>query len=391
MPQFAPLSPPQRVLLGPGPSEIAPSVLRALSKPTVGHLDPEMLAAMDEVRSMLRLVYGTRNEWTLAVSGTGTSGMESTLVNLLRPGDEVLVGIVGYFGKRLVDIAERCGAKVTVHEGEWGRPLDLDDLRAAAGGRKYRLVAVVHSETSTGVLQELEGFRALADELGAMLLVDAVTSLGCVPLEVDALGIDAVYSCSQKGLSCTPGLSPVSFSETAREAASGREDRAASFYLDANLLMDYWSGRRGYHHTASSNLFYGLHEALRLVLEEGLERRHARHVVHGRALAAGLEAMGLELVVPAADRLPQLTAVRIPDGVEDAKVRKRLLADFDLEIGGGLGPFAGQVWRIGLMGAGSTKKNVVLCLAALRAALVQEGFRAGDDGVEAAQAALAAS
>lgn len=384
----APLDVPARVLLGPGPSDVAPSVLSALGKPTLGHLDPLVLRAMDELAGMLRALYRTANEWTFATSGTGTSGMEATLVNLLRPGERALVGVHGYFGRRLVDIARRCGADVTAVEAEWGRPLDVAALRRAAGGRAHALVCVVHAETSTGVLQDLRPLRALADELGALLLVDAVTSLGCVPLEVDGWGVDAVYSCSQKGLSCTPGLAPVSFSERAREKALA-DGPVRSFYLDAELLMGYWGGPRGYHHTASSNLYYALHEAARLALEEGLEPRWERHARLGRALVQGLEAMGLEPLVRPEHRLPQLTAVRIPDGVDDGRVRKRLLERYGLEIGGGLGPLKGRLWRIGLMGCGATPRNVTLCLAALGECLSAEGWRPAGNGAEVAAAALA--
>jgi len=383
----APLTLPQRVLLGPGPSDVAPSVLNALSKPTLGHLDPLVLRSMDELREMLRALYRTAHEWTFATSGTGTSGMEATLVNLVRPGERVLVAVQGYFGQRLVEIARRCGAEVIAVEGEWGRPADVDALRKAAGA-SCALVCVVHAETSTGVLQDLRPLRQLADELGALLLVDAVTSLGCVPLEVDAWGVDAVYSCSQKGLSCTSGLAPVSFSERAVERIRSRPTAVPSFYLDAGLLMDYWGGPRGYHHTASSNLYAALHEAVRLALEEGLEARWERHRRMGAALVHGLEAMGLEVVAPAQHRLPQLTAVRIPAGVQDVPVRKRLLEEFGIEIGGGLGPLKGQVWRIGLMGAGATRRNVALGLTALAGALAAEGFRPGADGAAAALEAL---
>lgn len=365
----APLLVPQRVLLGPGPSDVAPSVLSALSKPTLGHLDPLVLRAMDELSAMLRALYRTQNEWTFATSGTGTSGMEACLANLIRPGDAVLVCAHGYFGLRLAEIARRCGAEVTLVEGEWGRPSDVERARRAAGGGRFALVCAVHAETSTGVLQDLAPLRALADELGALFLVDAVTSLGCVPLEVDAWGIDAIYSCSQKGMSCTPGLSPVSFSPRAVERIRERASTSATFYLDANLLMGYWGGPRGYHHTASSNLYYALHEAARLALEEGLEARWERHARLGAELAQGLESLGLELGVEAAHRLPQLTVVEIPEGVDDASVRSALLERFGIEIGGGLGAFKGKVWRIGLMGAGATSRNVALVLAALRAVL----------------------
>ncbi|HVS19863.1 MAG TPA: alanine--glyoxylate aminotransferase family protein [Planctomycetota bacterium] len=367
----APLDVPQRVLLGPGPSDVAPAVLSALAKPTLGHLDPLVLRAMDELADMLRRLYRTQNAWTLATSGTGTSGMEACLANLVRSGDRVLVCVHGYFGLRLAEIARRSGADVTVVEGEWGRPSDLDRAREAARGGRFDLLCAVHAETSTGVLQDLTPLRALADELGALLVVDAVTSLGCVPLELDAWGVDAVYSCSQKGLSCTPGLSPVSFSPRAVERIRKRADTSPTFYLDANLLMGYWAGPRGYHHTASSNLYCALHEAARLALEEGLEARWQRHARLGAELATGLEALGLKLCVDAAHRLPQLTVVEIPEGVDDATVRGALLERFGIEIGGGLGAFKGRVWRIGLMGSGATPRNVALVLAALRAVLAR--------------------
>jgi len=364
-----PLDVPRRALLGPGPSDVAPSVLAALAKPTLGHLDPRVLAAMDELARMLRALFRTSNEWTFATSGTGTSGMEACLANLIRRGDRVLVCAHGYFGLRLAEIARRVGAEVTVVEGEWGRPSDVERARAAAGGRPFALVCAVHAETSTGVLQDLPPLRALADELGALLLVDAVTSLGCVPLEVDAWGIDAVYSCSQKGLSCTPGLAPVSFSPRAVARIRERAATSPTFYLDAGLLMEYWGGARGYHHTASSNLFCALHEAARLALSEGLEARWERHRRLGTELAAGLSTLGLELAVEAAHRLPQLTVVRIPAGVDDLDVRRALLEHHGIEIGGGLGAFKGKVWRIGLMGAGASQANLSLVLSALREVL----------------------
>jgi alanine-glyoxylate transaminase/serine-glyoxylate transaminase/serine-pyruvate transaminase len=362
----APLDVPQRVLLGPGPSDVAPSVLAALSKPTLGHLDPLVLRAMDELAHMLRALFQTSNEWTLATSGTGTSGMEACLSNLIRPGDAVLVLAHGYFGLRMAEIARRCGAEVTVVAGAWGRPSDLEQARAIAAGRRFDLLCAVHAETSTGVLQDLREVRALADSLGALLVVDAVTSLGCVPLSVDAWGIDAVYSCSQKGLSCTPGLSPLSFSPRAVERIRARASTSSTFYLDANLLMGYWSGPRGYHHTASSNLYCALHEAARLALVEGLEARWERHARLGAELARGLGELGLELVVEPAHRLPQLTVVRIPAGVDDLQVRRTLLERYGIEIGGGLGDLKGKVWRLGLMGAGASPRNVALVLAALR-------------------------
>jgi alanine-glyoxylate transaminase/serine-glyoxylate transaminase/serine-pyruvate transaminase len=380
------LNVPQRALLGPGPSDVAPSVMSALARPTLGHLDPLVLRALQELSAMLRELFRTRNEWTCAVSGTGTAAMEAALVNLIRPGERALVAVGGYFGQRSAEIARRCGAEVVAVEHEWGRPADVQALRRAAGGR-CDLLCVVHAETSTGVLQDLRPIKALADELGALLAVDAVTSLGCVPLELDAWGIDAVWSCSQKGLSCTSGISPVSFSARAAEKIRSRKD-PRSFYFDAGLLMSYWSAPNGYHHTASSNLILALHEAARLALEEGLEARWERHRRMGAALARGLEAIGIELVAPEECRLPQLTALRIPAGVDDLRVRKRLLEEYGVEIGGGLGPLKGKAWRIGLMGAGATRRNVILALSALSGALASEGWKPPADGAAAALRAL---
>ncbi|HVS08722.1 MAG TPA: aminotransferase class V-fold PLP-dependent enzyme [Planctomycetota bacterium] len=388
---YAALAPPRRVLLGPGPSEVEPSVQSALSLPTLGHLDPWLLAAMDEIRAMLREALGTSSDWTLAASGTGTSGMEAVLANVLEPGDSILVGACGYFGARIAEIAERHGARVTLAEGEWGRALDPERVRAAAAGKRYDALALVHAETSTGILQDLAPFRELAGELGALLLVDAVTSLACVPLDCDSMGIDGLWSCTQKGLSCASGLAPLTLGERARRKVAGRARRPSAWYLDLELLMRYWGGEHAYHHTISSNLLYGLHEALRLVLEEGLEPRFARHRRHGRALASGLEAMGLELLAPEAERMPQLAAVRVPAGLDESRVRRRLLDEHGIEIGGGLGPLKGRLWRIGLMGAGSTPRNVLLALAALLSALAAEGFKPRGDPLEAAGAALAAA
>ena len=381
-----PLSPPSRVLLGPGPSDVAPSVLRALAKPTVGHLDPYFLTVMDELRAMLRQVFGARGELTIPMSGTGSAGMETCFANLIEPGDEVVVGVNGVFGTRMVDVAERCGAKVTAVEGEWGRALDPDRIRQATRGRKAKLLALVHAETSTGVLQDPRPLRAVADELGAMLLLDCVTSLGGIAVELDAWGVDAAYSGTQKCLSCPPGLSPISFSAHAQEALRARSRKVQSWYLDLALISSYWGSERAYHHTAPINMLYALHEALRLALEEGLEARERRHRLNARALVAGLEAMGLEPRVPEAERLPPLTAVAVPDGVDDARARRFLIERFGLEIGGGLGPMKGNTWRIGLMGAGSTRRNVTLCLAALAAALGEQGHAAKDDPLAAAAA-----
>ncbi len=369
-----PLEHPGRLLLGPGPSEVAPSVLAMLGRPTVGHLDPWLLGAMQELREMLRALWCTTSDWTFATSGTGTSAMEAALVNLIRPGERVLVGVHGYFGQRTAEIARRSGAEVVAVEGEWGRPTDPDRLREAAGGRRFALVCVVHAETSTGVLQDLRPLRGLCDELGALLLVDAVTSLGCVELRLDAWGLDAAWSCSQKGLSCAPGLAPLSFGSRAVERMSASRSAVRSFYLDVPLLMAYWGDPHGYHHTASSNLLCALHEAVRLALEEGLEARWERHRRVGAALCAGLEGLGLELLVPPEHRLPQLAAVRVPEGVDDARLRRRLLIEQGIEIGGGLGPLKGRLWRIGLMGCGASGENVARCLEAMAAALSAEGF-----------------
>ena len=384
----SPVCPPHRTLLGPGPSDVPASVRAALAAPTVGHLDPAFLAIMDEIRGMLRRVFRTENELTLPMSGTGSAGMETVLVNLIEPGDPVLVGSCGVFGTRLAEVARRAGAEVTVVEGEWGRALDPDQLRAAAAGRGFRLVAAVHAETSTGICQPIPPLRQVADDLGALLVVDCVTSLGGIPLEVDGWGIDAAYSGTQKCLSCPPGLAPVTLSERARERIRARHHPVQSWYLDLSLVGNYWGTQRTYHHTAPINQLYGLHEALRLVLAEGLEARFVRHARHARALVAGLEALGLAPAVPAAERLVPLTAVRVPEGIDEAAVRRHLLTEYGIEIGAGLGPLAGKVWRIGLMGESSRRANVELCLAALRSALAAQGHSAPGDPLAAAGSAL---
>ena len=309
-------------------------------------------------------------------------------MNLIEPGDRVLIGVNGVFGERMTDVARRAGAEVTAVPCTWGRALDPEAMRRAAQGRPHALVCIVHAETSTGALTPIAPFRTLADELGALLLVDAVTSVGGVPVEMDAHGVDALYSGTQKCLSCPPGLAPVSLSARAQARLSARKAPVQSWYADLSMITRYWGGERLYHHTAPINMLYGLHEALRLTLEEGLEARHARHALHGRALAAGLEALGLTLPVPVEERMPQLTLVGIPDGVDDLAVRRTLLADYGLEIGGGLGAFKGKAWRIGLMGASATRRHVTLCLAALGDALTRQGVRVGD-ALAAAQATYA--
>lgn len=382
----SPIDPPRRTLMGPGPSDVEPSVLRAMAAPTLGHLDPAFLAIMDEVRDMLRAVLRTENELTMPMSGTGSAGMETCLVNLIEPGDAVLIGVNGVFGTRMCEVARRAGAEVTAVEGEWGRALSGEQFAEAAGGRQYKLVCVVHAETSTGVHQPLAPIKAVADACGALLVCDMVTSVGGHEVSLDEWGVDAMYTGTQKCLSCPPGLSPISFSARAAEVLRARKTPVQSWYLDLSLIASYWGGERAYHHTAPINMLYGLHEALRVVLEEGLQARWDRHARNAAALVAGLEAMGLEMVVPADERLAPLTAVRIPEGVDDGAVRKRLLEQYDLEIGGGLGPMKGVAWRIGLMGAGSSRHNVSLCLEALRGALSAEGHAVAGDPHGAAAA-----
>jgi alanine-glyoxylate transaminase / serine-glyoxylate transaminase / serine-pyruvate transaminase len=383
---FAPFDPPLRTLMGPGPSPVAASVLAALARPTLGHLDPRFLDLMDEVRSMLREVFETENALTIPMSGTGSAGMETVLVNLIEPGDAVLVGACGVFGTRLADIARRAGAEVIEVAGEWGRALPVDALRARAAGKRFKLLCAVHAETSTGVLQPLEPLRELADELGALLVIDAVTSLGGIPVGVDRARLDAVYSGTQKCLGCPPGLAPVTFSARAEAALAARTKPVQSFYLDLSLIRKYWGSERAYHHTAPINMLYGLHEALRLTLAEGLEPRFRRHRRNAEALWAGIEALDLGLAVPLDERLPSLTSVLVPEGIDEARLRKFLLEVFSLEIGAGLGPLRGKTWRIGLMGAGSSRQNVLLCLSALRAALADQGRRTERDPIAAADA-----
>ncbi len=363
--------------MGPGPSGAHPRVLRAMTAPILGHLDPEFLAIMDECREMLRQVMRTRNDVTLATPGTGTSGMEAAVMNLVEPGDHVVVGICGYFGERIAQMAERAGGEVTRVQAAWGSPVDPEAVRGAVkAAGNVKLVGMVHAETSTGVRNPVEPFSSIAKETGALLLVDCVTSLGGLPVEVDAWGADAVYSGTQKCLSAPPGVAPVTMSAKAFDAVKARETPCNSWYLDMALLEAYWDGRRAYHHTAPISMVYALHQALSLVLEEGLENRWARHERNGRALQRGLEAMGLVLHAEEAYRLPVLTTVRIPEGVNDGEVRGALLERHGIEIGGGLGDLRGRVWRIGLMGESSTPGNVFLALSSLGKILREQGFRA---------------
>jgi len=374
MPSYTDLNPPTRTLLGPGPSNVHPRVLKAMATPLVGHLDPTFLEVMDEVQQLLRFVFQTENELTIPVSGTGSAGMEASLFNLIEEGDEVLVAVNGYFGERMCQMVPRCGGRVRRIEAPWGRVFEPDQIEDALEDRPVKVVAIVHAETSTGVLQPLEEISEIVHRYGALLLVDAVTSLGGVELKVDEWDIDACYSGTQKCLSCPPGLAPLTFGPRAEEVLRNRGTPVGSWYLDLSLIQRYWGKERTYHHTAPISMNYALREALRLVYEEGLEARFARHRLNQRALVAGLEAMGLELLVSEEYRLPTLTTVRIPDGVEDARVRSRLLKEFNIEIAGGLGELKGQIWRIGLMGHSSRRENVFLLLGALEYLLRDEGF-----------------
>jgi alanine-glyoxylate transaminase/serine-glyoxylate transaminase/serine-pyruvate transaminase len=361
--------------MGPGPSDIHPRVLAALARPTVGHLDPYYLQIMDELQAMLREVFRTKNRLTMAISGTGSAGQEATVVNLVEPGERVLVCINGVFGNRLADMAERAGGEVTKLERPWGEVFTVAEVKEALARVKPKVVAIVMAETSTGAWQPVEEISAAVRDAGAMLILDTVTALGGIPVEIDKWQIDAVYSGTQKCLSCPPGLAPVSFSDRAVEKILKRKEKVRSWYLDVSLIANYWGGDRVYHHTAPINMTYGLHEALRIVLEEGLENCVARHRKNHEALKAGLAAIGMEYATQAGHALPQLNAVRIPNGVDDAAVRKALLERFNIEIGAGLGAFKGKVWRIGLMGYASRQTNVLVLLAALEQLLAEHGHK----------------
>jgi alanine-glyoxylate transaminase/serine-glyoxylate transaminase/serine-pyruvate transaminase len=381
---FRDLDPGERVLMGPGPSEVPPRVRQVLGAPTVGYLDPFFFTVMDDIKTLLRYAFETDNPMTIPVSGTGTAGMETCLVNLIEPGDEVVVCAKGVFGARMCDIVQRLGGTLIRVDGEWGRAIDPEQVRKAVQGRNPKLLAVVHAETSTGVCQPLEDLSSIAHDSGSLFMVDTVTSLAGIEVAVDKRGIDVSYSGTQKCISCPPGLSPVTFSPAAVKAIENRKSPVPSFYLDMGLMMTYWGSERKYHHTVPINMHYALREALRIVAEEGLEKRFARHWLNHRALVAGVEAMGLSMVVPEGERLPTLNAVRIPEGADDPKVRRALLSEFGIEIGGGLGDFAGKVWRIGLMGHSSSKKNVFSCLAALEATLRTTGVKVNPGALEAA-------
>jgi alanine-glyoxylate transaminase/serine-glyoxylate transaminase/serine-pyruvate transaminase len=381
---------PLRKLMGPGPLDIHPRVYRALTAPVIGHMDPAYFKILDQVSEGLRNVFQTQNRVTHATPGTGTSGMEACVANLLEPGDPILTCVHGYFGDRIRQMAERQEAEVTVIEGEWGKPTDPEKVAAALKAKAYKVITIVHAETSTGVLQPMDDIVRLAKEHGVMILLDTVTSLGGVELKADEWGLDAAYSCSQKCIGCPPGLAPVTFSDRAVEAARSRKHPIRSWYLDITLLEKYWgSTPRVYHHTSSSTLNYALLEALLLIKEEGLQNRFERHLKNHQSLVAGVEAMGLEMLVKPEHRLPTLNTIRVPEGVDEAKVRGYLLETFNLEIGAGLGALAGQVWRIGLMGYSSSAENVLFFLSAISRALAIQDYKTDlSAGSEAAMSLL---
>ena len=370
--------PPQRTLMGPGPSDVNPRILEAMSRPTIGHLDPAFVGMMDEVKGLLKYAFQTENELTMPVSAPGSAGMESCFVNLVEPGDQVVICQNGVFGGRMKENVERCGGIAVMVEDKWGDAVDPQKLEdALKENPDAKLVAFVHAETSTGAQSDARTLVEIAHKYGCLTIVDAVTSLAGTPVKVDEWKIDAIYSGTQKCLSCTPGLSPVSFSDAALEKIRNRQSKVQSWFLDLNLVMGYWGGegKRAYHHTAPINALYGLHESLVILQDEGLENAWARHQRHHLALRAGLESMGLRFVVDEAHRLPQLNAIAIPDGVDDAGVRGALLRDYSLEIGAGLGVMAGKVWRIGLMGHACNTRNVLFCLAALEDVLGRMGAK----------------
>lgn len=368
--------PPQRTLMGPGPSDVSPRVLGALARPTIGHLDPLFVQLMDEIKSLLQYAFQTRNELTIPISAPGSAGMETCFVNLVSPGDKVIVCQNGVFGGRMKENVERCGGTAIMIEDNWGEPVSVDKVAAAFDQHEdVSVLAFVHAETSTGARSDAAALCKLATDHNALSVVDTVTSLAGIELLVDEWGADAVYSGTQKCLSCVPGISPVTFSPRAVDCIQKREHKVQSWFLDMQLVMGYWAGssKRAYHHTAPVNDLYALHESLLMLQEEGLQAAHERHLRNHQGLVAGLEAMGLTMAVAAEHRLPQLNSVLIPAGVDDAALRSALLQEFDLEIGAGLGALAGKTWRIGLMGFASNERNVVYCLNALEAILARQG------------------
>lgn len=377
---------PEKTLLGPGPTPVDGRVLRAMSEPTLGHLDRDFVAIMDETRDLLRLVFQTGNDLTVAMSGTGSAGMETACVNMIERGDKVIVCSHGVFGTRMQDVAGRCGAEVVEVNAPMGRPVDPADVeKALRNNPDAKMLGIVHAETSTGVLQPLDEIAGMVHDSGMFMVVDAVTSLGGMDVPVDRLGLDMVYSGSQKCLACPPGLAPVTVGSRAVDHIKNRKSKVQSWYLDLTMIMRYWGEERFYHHTAPVNMIYGLNEGLRMIAEEGLENRFARHRRNASALWAGLEALGLELLVEESFRLPSLTSVKIPAGVDDARLRGALMERYAIEIGSGLGDLKGKIIRIGLMGSGSNRKNIVFLLAALGSVLAAQGF-IGDTGAAVAAA-----
>ncbi len=363
--RYPDLNPSPRLLLGPGPSTVHPRVLRAMATPLVGHLDPQFITIMDEIQDLLRMVFETTNTLTIPISGTGSAGMEAALCNFIEEGDPVLICVAGYFGERMTDMAARYRADVHRIDVPWGAVFSARQVREALQAHPAKLVTIVHAETSTGALQPLEEIAEVVHEHGALLLVDAVTSLGGIPVAVDRVGIDICYSCSQKCLGAPPGLAPLTISPRAQEVLRARKSRVANWYLDLTMVQKYWGSERTYHHTAPITMNYALREALRLVEEEGLQERFNRHARNAQMLWDGLSELDLTLHVPVAHRLPSLTTVRVPDGVDEAGVRRRLLDEYNIEIAGGLGALRGKIWRIGLMGYSSRPENVVALLGAL--------------------------
>ena len=380
------LNPPVRLMLTPGPSSVDPRVYRAMATPLVGHMDPWFRDCMDETQVLLRQIFQTENRITLPLSASGSGGIEASVLNALEEGDEGIVAVNGIFSERMYEIATRASSKVTKVEAPYGKPVNPEDVRRAGKGKKVRMIGLAQGETSTGVLTKIEPFRKVADELGALLVVDTVASLAAVPLHVDRERVDICFSGSQKAISAPPGMSPITVSPAAEEVFRKRKTKVQSWYFDLTTAMNYWGKDRLYHHTPPISLIFALREAMRLVVEEGLETRWERHRLNQLALIAGLEAMGLKLLVEnPSDRLPTVTAVMIPIGVNDEKVRNQLLDEFNIEIAGGFGPIKGKIWRVGLMGYCSQKPNVLLFLAALEKCLIDQGFRAGSGaGVGAA-------
>lgn len=381
------LAPPKRILMGPGPSDVHPNVLKAMATPMLGHLDPAFLDIMNKTMELLRIVFQTDNQVTLAMSGTGSAGMETIFVNLVEPGDKVIIGVNGLFGQRMVDVAERCGAEVLSITAPWGEIISPQAVEKMLKEHPdAKLVAVVHAETSTGVRQPLAEISEIVHRYDALLVCDMVTSLGGIPTEIDKHQVDAAYSGTQKCLSAPPGLAPITLSERALHVLANRKTKVQSWYLDLSMIQNYWGADRFYHHTAPISMIYSLYEALRLIVDEGLEQVFERHARYGIALHKGLEAMGLELHVTNPEhRLYQLTSVRIPEGIDDLDVRRTLLEEYGIEIGGGLGELKGKIWRIGLMGYNAKRKNVMTLLTALEDILTRKGVNIPKGaGVEAA-------